>query len=210
MMQASTVEVHNPAAAPSLVAVLRMVAASMTNAAGSTYVDPGATATDNVDGNITSRLCTFGVGAVDTSAPTTASAPYLITYDVSDSAGNAASTGLREVIVGCKSPTTTCTATDGTLFCSTSAGLCIEGTTTTETSATYPTIKLIGQAVLGVTQGISYLACPTPQPTNVICDRYTGAALCADLSLCSVHFMQAHDVLMISNLCYAVLLPCCA
>jgi len=82
--------VHKAAAAPSVVAVLRMIAASITNAAGTTYVDPGATATDNVDGSITSQLSTFGVGAVDTSAPTAASAPYLITYDVSDSAGNAA------------------------------------------------------------------------------------------------------------------------
>ncbi len=171
-MQELTVEVHKAAAPPSVVAALRMVAASITNAAGTTYVDPGATATDNIDGNITSRLSTFGVGAVDTSAPTTAKAPYLITYDVSDSAGNAAVEGLREVVVACKSPTTTCTANDGTLFCSTSAGLCIESTTTTVTSPTYPTIKLIGQAVLGVSQGISYLACPTPQPTNVICDRY--------------------------------------
>ena len=140
--------------------------------AGTTYADPGATATDNVDGDITSRLSTFGVGAVSTTAPTNASAPYLITYDVSDTAGNAALEGLREVIVACKSPTKTCTTSDDTFFCSTSAGLCVQSTTTTTTTATYPTIKLIGQAVLGVTQGTSYLACPTPQPTNVICDRY--------------------------------------
>lgn len=89
LTQVFTVEVHKAAAAPSVVAVLRMIA-SITNAAGTTYVDPGATATDNVDGNLTSQLSTFGVGAVDTSAPTAASAPYLITYDVSDSAGNAA------------------------------------------------------------------------------------------------------------------------
>ncbi len=90
LMQVITVEVHKAAAAASVVAALMMVAASITNAAGTTYVDPGATATDNVDGNITSQLSTFGVGAVDTSAPTAASGPYLITYDVSDSAGNAA------------------------------------------------------------------------------------------------------------------------
>lgn len=171
LMQVFVLEVHKAATASSAVAALIRFAASITNAAGTTYVDPGATATDNVDGNITSRLSAFGVGAVDTSAPTTASTPYLITYDVSDSAGNTAVEGLREVIVACKSPTTTCTASDGTLFCSTSAGLCIESTTTTVTSATYPTIKLIGQAVLEVIQGTSYLACPTPQPTNVICDR---------------------------------------
>ena len=123
-------------------------------------------------------LSTFGVGAVDTSAPTNTSDPYVITYDVSDTAGNAAVEGLRVVIVACKSPTTTCTASDGTLFCSTSAGLCIESTTTATTTATYPTIKLIGQAVLGVTEGTSYLACPSVQPTNVICDRCVSYHTC--------------------------------
>ena len=158
-------------------AAVQMLSAHIAHAAGTTYVDPGATAMDNVDGNITSKLSTFGIGAVVTSAPTNSSSPYYITYDVSDSAGNAAVEGLREVIVVCKSPTTTCTASDGTLFCSTSAGLCIESTITTTTAATYPTIKLIGQAILGVTQGTSYLACPTVQPTNVICDRY-GCIAC--------------------------------
>lgn len=139
---------------------------------GTTYVDPGATAKDNVDGDITSELTSYGIGAVKTTAPTASASPFYITYDVSDSSGNAATQGLREVVVACKSPKVKCTASDGTLFCSTSSGLCIESTTTaTTTTGTYPTIKLIGQAVLGVTQGTSYLACPTPQPTNVICDR---------------------------------------
>ncbi|KAL0024068.1 hypothetical protein WJX79_002467 [Trebouxia sp. C0005] len=174
---------------------------------GTTYVDPGATATDNVDGDITSELSTFGVGAVDTSAPTVASAPYLITYDVSDSAGNAAVEGLREVVVACKSPTTTCTASDGTLFCSTSAGLCVESTTTTVTTATYPTIKLIGQAVLGVTQGTSYLACPTPQPTDVICDRGCSASdsldgvLTARVQACSTSTSNVTRTLVVEPVC---------
>ncbi len=78
------------------------------------------------------------------------------------------------MVVACKSPKVQCTASDSTLFCSTSAGLCIESTTVTTATGTYPTIKLIGQAVLGVTEGASYLACPMPQPTNVICDRYVA------------------------------------
>lgn len=128
---------------------------------------------DNVDGDITSRLTTFGVGAVSTTAPTASSSPYVITYTVTDTSGNAATPGIRYVIVACKSPKVNCTASDGTLFCSSSAGLCIESTATAATTtSTSPTIKLIGQAVLGVTEGTSYLACPTPQPTNVICDRY--------------------------------------
>ncbi|KAL3156032.1 hypothetical protein ABBQ32_013021 [Trebouxia sp. C0010 RCD-2024] len=139
---------------------------------GSPYVDPGATATDNTDGNITSRLSTFGLGAVDTTSPNNASNPYLITYDVSDAAGNAAGQGLRQIMVVCRSPTKLCTASDGSLYCSTSTGLCVQLETGGAAAAgAPPTIKLVGQAVLGVPLGTSYLACPTPQPTNVLCDR---------------------------------------
>ena len=69
--------------------------------AGVHYVDPGATAYDNVDGNITSRLSTFGVGAVDTTTPSDPSQPYVISYDVTDSAGNRATTRRRRVNLIC-------------------------------------------------------------------------------------------------------------
>ena len=163
--------------------------------AGSAYTDPGATATDNVDGNITSRLSTFGLGAVDTTAPNNASDTFLITYDVSDSAGNAAVRGLRGVLVLCRPPRVLCTAGDGTLYCSTSSGLCVQLTPTTSggAAAVAPTIKLVGQAVLGVPVGSSYLACPTPQPTSVVCDRSESGLMflelrqyCSMSHLCSV------------------------
>ena len=152
--------------------------------AGSKYVDPGATATDNVDGNITSQLSTYGVGAVKTTAPTATSAPYIIKYDVSDSTGNTAVEGVREVVVACKPPAIACTTSAGTLYCSTAAGLCLEPVaTSTAALGTYPTIGLIGQASLGVMAGSSYLACPDPQPTNVICDRYTWP-VCVCVCVC--------------------------
>ena len=92
--------------------------------------------------------------------------------DMQDSAGNAATPGIRHVYVACLSLTVLCTASDGSLYCSTSSGLCIPSVTAVATPApSYPSITLIGQAVLGFTQGTSYLACPTPQPTDVICDR---------------------------------------
>ncbi len=59
----------------------------------STYTDAGATALDNTDGNITGSIQI--VGQVDTSIPGT----YLITYNVSDSAGNAATEVTRTVNV---------------------------------------------------------------------------------------------------------------
>ena len=60
---------------------------------GDTWTDPGATASDNVDGNITSSI--FTSGSVDTSTAGT----YIISYNVSDAAGNAATVVQRTVIV---------------------------------------------------------------------------------------------------------------
>ena len=66
---------------------------SMTIEVGSTYVEPGATATDNVDGDLTQSI-DIG-GNVDTSTV----GDYTITYNVTDSSGNAATQVTRTVSV---------------------------------------------------------------------------------------------------------------
>ena len=58
-----------------------------------TYADTGASATDNVDGDVTSKIVVSGV--VDTSSAGT----YTLKYDVSDAAGNAAESVSRTVVV---------------------------------------------------------------------------------------------------------------
>lgn len=60
---------------------------------GQTYVEPGYSATDNVDGNLTGNVMVGG--NLDTSALGT----YMITYDVSDTAGNSAIQERRTVEV---------------------------------------------------------------------------------------------------------------
>jgi hypothetical protein len=60
---------------------------------GSSYVDSGATASDNLDGDLTSSIIT--VNPVNTSVLGT----YTVTYNVSDSAGNAATQVTRTVKV---------------------------------------------------------------------------------------------------------------
>ena len=60
---------------------------------GDTYIDAGATATDNYDGDITSNIVT--VSNVDTAIV----GSYTVTYDVSDANGNAAATVTRIVSV---------------------------------------------------------------------------------------------------------------
>ena len=59
---------------------------------GDSYTDQGATATDDIDGDLTSSITT--TGTVNTSTAST----YTITYSVSDAAGNTA-TSTRTVIV---------------------------------------------------------------------------------------------------------------
>ncbi|MGE5455485.1 MAG: immunoglobulin-like domain-containing protein [Ignavibacteriales bacterium] len=60
---------------------------------GSTYTDTGVTASDNIDGNITSSIVTTG------SVNTAVAGTYTLTYNVSDSSGNAAATKTRTVTV---------------------------------------------------------------------------------------------------------------
>lgn len=67
--------------------------ASISITQGASFSDPGATATDNKDGNITSRI--VASGTVNTSVAGT----YTLRYDVRDTAGNAATTVTRTVIV---------------------------------------------------------------------------------------------------------------
>jgi len=74
---------------------------------GTTYSDAGATASDNIDGDITSSITTSGL--VDTSTPGT----YTITYSVSDAAGN--STSLSRTIIVNESAAITALAATGVL-----------------------------------------------------------------------------------------------
>ena len=66
---------------------------SFTVPAGSTFVDPGVTATDNIDGDISSSV--IATGNVNSSVVGT----YSVTYDVMDFAGNSAEPITRTVII---------------------------------------------------------------------------------------------------------------
>jgi hypothetical protein len=59
-----------------------------------TFADPGATAVDSVDGNLTGQITVTG-GPEVTSAP----GSYTVTYNVSDTAGNTAVPVMRTVLV---------------------------------------------------------------------------------------------------------------
>ncbi|MGH1384473.1 S8 family serine peptidase [Kordia sp.] len=79
-------------------------AATITLTVGDSFTDPGATATDNVDGNLTSSIVV--TGSVNTAVEGT----YTLNYNVSDAAGNAATQVSRTVNVEAAS-TGNCSAT---------------------------------------------------------------------------------------------------
>ncbi len=90
-IQASrTVNVENDTVVP--VITLNGNATMAVNVGGS-FADPGATATDNVDGDISANITVNG------SVNTAVAGSYQLTYDVSDAAGNAASQVTRTVNV---------------------------------------------------------------------------------------------------------------
>ncbi len=73
--------------------------ASVTINVGDTWTDPGATATDNVDASVTvTSSITLGGQAVQ-SVDTSTAGTYTITYNASDTAGNAATPVTRTVLV---------------------------------------------------------------------------------------------------------------
>jgi len=76
---------------PPVITLLGQVA--VTHPAGPSYVDPGATASDNMDGNITADIITHN--PVNSSIPGT----YTLTYNVADSEGNSAPQVTRTVNV---------------------------------------------------------------------------------------------------------------
>lgn len=88
---------------------------------GDVYNELGATATDNVDGNISANIV-IGGDTVDTNAVGT----YVITYNVSDAAGNAAAQVIRTVNVSAD-----------TVAPSTPTNLTASGTTQTTTNLSW-------------------------------------------------------------------------
>jgi hypothetical protein len=76
---------------------------------GDTYTDAGVTASDNVDGDITSKVII--VNPVDVSTAGT----YIVTYDVADTAGNKAVEVTRTVVVTDPTPKSTVDNTTPTI-----------------------------------------------------------------------------------------------
>jgi len=87
----------NPDTVPPVITLIGDEAVNLT--VDDSYTDAGATASDDVDGDITANIVVGG-DTVDTSTVGT----YIITYNVSDAAGNPATKVTRTVIVSEEEP----------------------------------------------------------------------------------------------------------
>jgi hypothetical protein len=103
---------------------------------GGTFVEPGVTVTDNVDGTLSYTTFVNGIqmeatgSSIDTSTQTT----YIITYSATDTRGNL-TTATRSVIVGSASAGSTTSST------------------TTSSDTTAPVVTLTGAAAIELTVG---------------------------------------------------------
>ncbi len=124
---------------------------------GTAFKDPGVKATDNVDGDITSKVVI--TGKVNEKVPAT----YILIYTIKDSSGNTAKVS-RKVIVEEQASTTTTKSTTKTTTKKTTTKYTTryttkkttKKTTTTAKKVAAPTIILSGSSTVTITQGSNY------------------------------------------------------
>jgi len=92
----------------------------------SSWTDPGATAIDAVDGNVSASIQSFGAGAVDTSTPTAPGKDFgfVVEYYVEDKSKNAAPIARRLVRVVCPGTEAYCINPDTNAATCTVKGVC--------------------------------------------------------------------------------------
>lgn len=115
---------------------------------GSEYKDNGAKANDNIDGDLTSKIKTTSTVDVKNSGT------YVVTYTVSDKAGNKAEASRKVIVVA--TPTTTVrttTKSSSNVKTTTRARVTV---TTTQRVTTPPTITLRGSTVVEINAGTQY------------------------------------------------------
>jgi len=112
----TTTSTTTPSSDTTAPVVTLLGSAAMQLTAGDTFTDPGATALDNVDGDITNHISVSGT--VDT----TTAGSYTLTYSATDAAGNTGSASrLVSVVAATTTSTTTSTTTTATTTSATTA-----------------------------------------------------------------------------------------
>jgi zinc transporter 1/2/3 len=157
----------------------------------SPWVDPGATAFDLVDGNLTSSIQSYGAGAVDTSVPTMAGGTgYVVEYAVEDRSRNAAPLARRLVRVVCPGQEQVCVDPDTSQPTCTVGGHCGRqmqvlsafGTAAGQSASSAassgspnaapkpPRLRLLGPTTVEVVAGTIYDRCGASVAPGAVCD----------------------------------------
>lgn len=168
----------------------------------STWQDPGASAMDAVDGNLSAAIQSFGAGAVDTSLPTAPSKDfsYVVEYAVEDKSGNAAPVARRLIRVVCPAGQTYCIDPDTSKATCTVNGICgapsllatgsggssaavsasssATGNATAAKVAAAPTaprLSLVTPGAVQIVAGQVYDRCADSAPMGSLCERGASA-----------------------------------
>jgi len=144
--------------------------------------DAGIIAMDDRDGDISHLVAKSGVGGVDSYTATGEDNPYIVTYDVSDAAGNQAETVRRRIYV--IDPCEEAAAVTGyaEFLCGdgqcSEYGLCESITLKGEEEVIVnqpPTLELLGPAIVEVDQYRVYEKCLPDARIDVVCDKGVDA-----------------------------------
>lgn len=146
----------------------------------STWTDPGASAIDAVDGDLSSSVQSYGAGAVDTGTPTAPNKEFsfVVEYYVEDRSGNAAPVARRLVRIVCPKGESYCINPDTnqptctvSRVCGASQLLSFTAAPTT-TSASSPTTSTgsstSSKAAQQQTPVITVSAVPTPPRVSLL------------------------------------------
>ena len=137
--------------------------------AGERFREPGVTAIDAADGDLSTVVSKLGLrGLADTTGPTQGT-PHLIEYRVADAAGNLA-LALRAVHIECAAGEKVCNGTK--LATCSQDGICAAySLSLTDSQPGEVTMMLLGSSIVYVPFGSTYAKCPAQQPIDIICDR---------------------------------------
>eukprot|EP00878_Enallax_costatus_P029067 GHUV01031454.1.p1 GENE.GHUV01031454.1~~GHUV01031454.1.p1 ORF type:complete len:208 (-),score=19.07 GHUV01031454.1:247-870(-) len=166
----------------------------------STWADPGASAFDAVDGNLTANIQSYGAGAVGTSVPTAPGKDfsYVVEYAVEDKSGNAAPVARRLIKIVCPTGESYCVDPDTGKPTCTVNGVCgaptllavptggsASAAASTSPAAiaaalvalpTPPRLSLLVPGAMQITSNQGYDRCADDAPVGAVCERGSSAA----------------------------------
>lgn len=170
---------------------------------GETFVEPGYICFDQTDGDLSDRVSTYGLDAIDTRRATAATEPLVVRYTCTDRSGIEAEEVQRWITVTPKCAEGDVVCPDGT--CPVNGSFCIASSPTAEIEVErhpehrhpdeFPSIQLAGAAYVEV-ENQGYDRCSNALEISAICDHGARAHdpedgdLTPYIKACGLNFKQ--------------------